>query len=804
MSRKFSHSAIQPFSRSAVQLAVLVGFWFAISCTAVATSAIAEAGSGALEGIPTGECDITASSGGQACTFGALNAITSTSTYTGRPCITACYDAVKSTTISSGSPSNPNKAQAPIDVFGSCRYVDNISATNSLFVPFRTQMEWQAFYTTVETSGSPVSVNLSTRKCTRPFPSTTPTWSVPILPALSSQCSNPAPATIATPVQYQPANVSWPATSTNLTFPCYSGATRINATAAWLGQASIDNAALPLIYTGNDWQPVVNYGPDLKLLAATGAQPPSTSLTVLPGTHVTLTWATAAGSTITQTAGTPSIMSSLNGSSAVSLTSSSSISDATWLPDNPSLISGSATIIAPLSGTATYTITATGSNGVTSVATVTINIQPVSYSWGVYGACSVTCGGGTETRSCDGSDGSTDNDPSLCGGSDTAACNPQACVPAPACGSAANVGFGVAPSSGLCSSGNASGVSSGGNWSWSCANTSGSVDCSAPITGPTCPAVNVSGFCDGAYLQDSWVYLSSYPSYVHPSNSSYDYTYPCNISGDLQWIYDAFCNSGVGWGLPPNDPTLVAMMLPGIQSLSGMQNCTGLLVFTTGSSPLKVSLAGKDARMNSTREMGYRLTNRDGSTFEGYATGSLNEDEAWLMINRDGRGFFVDGFLNGDNWFGDHDRRYSTGFEDLAMTFRDFVKTDENGDKYLPLPKLSDKQKTDILHKRQKDKKVTMLPSLDLQLLDVNNGVHYASDYFDRIYVGYDTLSEADEKAKNFILQRSKVRLTGVDNEYRAVVDQWNVTDMPTLVKSRKISTPSRSHIIPAPDVGGR
>ena len=199
--------------------------------------------------------------------------------------------------------------------------------------------------------------------------------------------------------------------------------------------------------------------------------------------------------------------------------------------------------------------------------------------------------------------------------------------------------------------------------------------------------------------------------------------------------------------------------------------------------------------------MAYRLTNRNGSTFEGYATGSLNEDEAWLMIDRDGRGFFVDGFLNGDDWFGDHNNRYASGFEDLAATFSDFIQTDEKGEQYLPLPKLSDKQKEDILRKRENSKKVTMIPSLDLQLLDANNGVHYASDYFDRIYVGYDSISDVDKQSKNLILQRGKVRLADFNDEYRTVVDQWNVTDMPTVI-SRKTSTPSRSHIIPAPEAG--
>lgn len=57
----------------------------------------------------------------------------------------------------------------------------------------------------------------------------------------------------------------------------------------------------------------------------------------------------------------------------------------------------------------------------------------ITYAWGPWGACSASCGGGVETRSCNGSNGSVNNAPSLCGGGlASQSCNTQVCVCSPA------------------------------------------------------------------------------------------------------------------------------------------------------------------------------------------------------------------------------------------------------------------------------------------------------------------------------------------------------------------------------------
>lgn len=112
------------------------------------------------------------------------------------------------------------------------------------------------------------------------------------------------------------------------------------------------------------------------------------------------------------------------------------------------------------STTGSCTVTATDKAGKTSTATVTI-VQPAAtatYSWlaGGFGACSVICGGGTQTRTvtCESSTGTAASSNSLCTATEPAtsqACNTQACVGTlNAITGAIAAGDGTTPSDSLC------------------------------------------------------------------------------------------------------------------------------------------------------------------------------------------------------------------------------------------------------------------------------------------------------------------------------------------------------------------
>ena len=69
-------------------------------------------------------------------------------------------------------------ALGPIDVWSRCRYVDNISASSSIFVPFRSLPEWLAF-----TKSAPASI-VTLRHCSRPMPD-------PYRPAVTARSPRP-------------------------------------------------------------------------------------------------------------------------------------------------------------------------------------------------------------------------------------------------------------------------------------------------------------------------------------------------------------------------------------------------------------------------------------------------------------------------------------------------------------------------------------------------------------------------------------------------------------------------------------
>ncbi|MEI7750172.1 MAG: LCCL domain-containing protein [Candidatus Moraniibacteriota bacterium] len=156
--------------------------------------------------------------------------------------------------------------------------------------------------------------------------------------------------------------------------------------------------------------------------------------------------------------------------------------------------SGSVTCAAPVNGSC-------GSVNGTSVSSLSSGSAGLCGT----GAVSSFSGSGPWSWQCTGS-----------GGGSTASCSAQktATVVNGSCGSANGTTVSTAPTSGLCNSGTASGVSGSGPWTWTCAGSGGgsTASCSAYLTA-TCPSsysnVTVTGSTSGAvwgsspYTEDS-------------------------------------------------------------------------------------------------------------------------------------------------------------------------------------------------------------------------------------------------------------------------------------------------------------
>jgi len=197
-------------------------------------------------------------------------------------------------------------------------------------------------------------------------------------------------------------------------------------------------------------------------------------------------------------------------------------------------------------------------------------------------------------------------------------------------------------------------------------------------------------------------------------------------------------------------------------------------------SPLKVNINGGDAKLNSDRSIQFSITNPDGTTSIITTYGSLNPDEAWLMIDKDGDGLIKNGIVNGDDFFTDHAGEKENAYHDLGVAFGSFLKQDAQGRSYIPLHKVSDAEKAAEIAdaKTRTDKRIGAVkaidPSLHLKLLDANNNELYASDYFDRIYTDYAQVSKSDKAHHNFVLQVSMVHSIA-DKKYHFSADQWFV-----------------------------
>lgn len=193
-------------------------------------------------------------------------------------------------------------------------------------------------------------------------------------------------------------------------------------------------------------------------------------------------------------------------------------------------------------------------------------------------------------------------------------------------------------------------------------------------------------------------------------------------------------------------------------------------------SPLKVNLRGEKA-----------LNNSDNSIYidtDGFAahsepiiksSGGLNKNEAWFIMDRKHNGIMINHngnqILDGDDVFGDHNRKFNSGYEDIAQEFKQNVKTDKKAKRYIPLHQVSWFESTWVSAIRFFGFAKESNPSIDLYLLDTNNKTVRASDVLGRIDVSYRNVQEYDETSRNVIFQRANV--TYLDGKVAEGADQW-------------------------------
>jgi hypothetical protein len=239
--------------------------------------------------------------------------------------------------VRSDSSPLPASSVAPIMAYNVCRWVDNNSG-QSIFVPFRTQSEWQQFL-----ANKPPQVTATT--CAVPYA---------VSGAASSSMVTPYPdcntTTVNNPNVYGRSGTStWPATPPNPWFIC--GATSVTSRLQWIAGVAPDTGP-----TGQlSWISNFLFSPNMVFTATdvTTGGSPNTSITIAPGDTVDLNL-------------------------AVTPQANDSFTLAGW----SGAVTGGELTVNP-TVTTTYTVTSTDTaNGLTSTAAVTV----------VVGASPATCG----------------------------------------------------------------------------------------------------------------------------------------------------------------------------------------------------------------------------------------------------------------------------------------------------------------------------------------------------------------------------------------------------------------------------
>lgn len=174
-------------------------------------------------------------------------------------------------------------------------------------------------------------------------------------------------------------------------------------------------------------------------------------------------------------------------------------------------------------------------------------------------------------------------------------------------------------------------------------------------------------------------------------------------------------------------------------------------------SPIKIALDGQDARLNSTNGFRIDLDGFDQGNDAVTTSGGLNSNEAWLVRDKDGDGIMRGGVVDGRDVYGDHEGKFSHGYDELARDYSDELKVDpQTGRRYLDL--------TDPNSRAARE----------LKLLDASGNLTEAGKVLSRIDVDHVDVRESDASGQNQIRQRAEV--TYRDGHTATSADQWYAT----------------------------
>lgn len=192
----------------------------------------------------------------------------------------------------------------------------------------------------------------------------------------------------------------------------------------------------------------------------------------------------------------------------------------------------------------------------------------------------------------------------------------------------------------------------------------------------------------------------------------------------------------------------------------GVHKVTGQIRYYQASrTPVKINLSPTDAVVNSDDKF---MLDTDGfastRVYPLKTPGGLNANEAWLVLDRDNDGTWVNNTLDDTDLFGDHGARVEHGYMDLANTFFDEIKTDAKGNRYLDLTNYSPLGELQLWFTRTVlgDKK--HYAAYDLKLFKRDRSLANARDVLNRVYVDSRSVSEYDRMLENAILQRAWVQ----------------------------------------------